>query len=299
MMTVSWTNSIGRDISHYNSLDYNLARQQNCWWQIKITESNSYIDPKGFGHHAGLQGKLRGAYHFARPVDINSQIAFFLGRKESIGTWERPDMLDCEFAGITGGFIREIVREYRRQSGSKKVMVYIGLHDILTTCKPETWWDPDIYMWVSRYRKIGPPQGPDSWASHLGFDHPGLSTYQWDNAQPFYSAGPVGDISYERVNVMLGDTVTFTPEQESKILEAADNINTFLVNAAWRLDALQVMSDTMRGGTTSVKGQPVEIVKAIKTINDRLVGLEESVVTIGTRIPKYKVEGSIDFVPEV
>jgi len=163
---MAWRMSTVRDISHHNTIgDYPEFRR------------------------------------FARPVSIPQQISHFLDRKTAIGTWERPDMLDCEFVGITGGFIRALKDEYRRQSGISQVQIYIGLHDIITTCPPNQWWDEDVYIQVARYRKIGPPDNPDAWRTHLGFDHPGLSTYQWDNATPFYPGGPTGDVSYDRVVV--------------------------------------------------------------------------------------------------
>lgn len=197
-----------RDISHYNIIpNYPAFRAASSAVQIKVTESTNYIDPMFGRHFVGTAGMFQAAYHFARPVSIVDQIAHFLATKAWCGPWDRPDMLDCEFAGITPAFIRALVAEYRRQSGNQKVQVYIGLHDIVTSCPPELWWDPDIYIQVSRYRKIGPPNDPNTWGAHLGFDHPGLSTYQWDDATPFYPGGPLGDVSFDRVPVTFGGNV--------------------------------------------------------------------------------------------
>lgn len=199
---MSWQMSTVRDISHHNTIsDYPAFRANASDVQIKITESTTFIDSAGLVHHRGCNGMRRAPYHFARPVSLSEQISHYLKIKRDIGPWERPDMLDCEFSGITGAFIRELVAEYRRQSGIQKVQVYIGLHDIVTTCPPSQWWDDSIYIQVARYRKIGPPLDPNNWRNHLGFDHPGLSTYQWDNANPFYRGGPAGDVSFDRVFV--------------------------------------------------------------------------------------------------
>lgn len=216
---MAWRMSVVRDISHHQgTLNYGEFKRYASDVQIKITESTTFIDNMGATYFNNLVGMRRAPYHFARPVSFSGQIAHFLRRKVQIGQWERPDMLDCEFSGITGEFIRLLVAEYRKQSGIRQVQVYVGLHDILTSCPPSQWWDEDIYMQVARYRKIGGPENPDAWRTHLGFDHPGLSTYQWDNAQPFYPGGPIGDISYDRVFVTFGgDEMAITDEDLKKL----------------------------------------------------------------------------------
>lgn len=215
-----WQMATVRDISHHNTIpNYSAFRTNASDVQIKITESNSFLDPAGPTHWVNCHGMRRAPYHFARPVGVPSQISWFLARKAQIGPWERPDMLDCEFSGITGAFIRALKDEYRAQSGISKVQIYVGLHDILTTCPPGQWWDEDVYMQVARYRKIGAPIDPDNWRNHLGFDHIGLSTYQWDNATPFYSGGPVGDISFDRVFVG-GENMDLTKDNLTQIRRA-------------------------------------------------------------------------------
>lgn len=197
---MAWRMSVVRDISHHNTIgNYTAFRAFAESVQIKITESTSFNDPMAAVHKDGCLGMQRAPYHFARPVSIPAQVAHFLDRKAYLGKWERPDMLDCEFPGITGAFINALKKEYRNQSGISRVQIYVGLHDIVTSCPPSQWWDEDVYMQVARYRKIGAPDNPDDWGNHLGFDHPGLATYQWDNASPFYPGGPVGDVSYDRV----------------------------------------------------------------------------------------------------
>lgn len=210
---MGWVESQGRDLSHHNPVtNYSAARGAMNWVQLKITESDSFVDdwaanvaPNGAvtgpgRHYRGFAGIPRGAYHFARPGSLTNQIRHFLDVKRAIGSWERVDMLDCEFAGVDGAFIRALKDEYRRQSGQRKLLIYLGLYEVTHACPPNQWWDPDVYMWLARYRKIGAPSGPDAWPGHLGFDHPGLSTYQWDNATGLPGAG-LTDISYERVAV--------------------------------------------------------------------------------------------------
>lgn len=205
-----------RDISHHNTIgNYSAFRANASDVQIKITESNSFLDPAAPTHWVNCAGMRRAPYHFARPVGVPSQISWFLARKAAIGPWERPDMLDCEFPGITGAFIRALKDEYRAQSGINQVQIYVGLHDILTTCPPDQWWDEDVFMQVARYRKIGAPIDPDNWRNHLGFDHPGLSTYQWDNATPFYPGGPNGDVSFDRI--FVGGDMAVSDDDVQKI----------------------------------------------------------------------------------
>lgn len=200
--------AVVRDISHYNKIsNYDALRANADAFQIKLTEGTSFIDDYAVRngapgpHVRGTRGKPRAPYHFARPVSISGQITHFLQQKAIAGPWERPDMLDCEFAGITGAFVRALIAEYRRQSGIQYVQIYLGLHELLTTCPPATFWDTNVAIQAARYRKIGAPTNTEQWASHLGFDHPGLTTYQWDNATPFYPGGPSGDISYDRYPV--------------------------------------------------------------------------------------------------
>lgn len=199
-----WAVSSGRDISHHNTItNYDQARGASDWFQIKVTESTDFVDDKADNHYAGLAGKPRGPYHFARPVSLSAQIKHFLATKNDIGSWERLDMLDCEFPGVNSKFIRDLVAEYRKQSGIQRVLIYVGYSDLKNTCDPAGWYDENTPIWAARYRKIGPPAGPDSWKTHLQWDHPGLTIYQWDNAAPLAGGGPT-DINSQRVGSASG-----------------------------------------------------------------------------------------------
>lgn len=201
---MTWQVSSGRDLSHHNPItDYRAARSGTDWVQLKVTEGVDFIDPRAGQHYAGFAGNPRGAYHFARPGSFAVQVAWFLSHKRSVGTWERPDMLDCEFDGVSGLFIRDLVAEYRRQSGIRTVLVYTGLYELTHACAPSLWYDSGTPIWAARYRKIGPPAGPDDWQRHLGWDHPGLVLYQWDNATALPGAGET-DISSQRTVVAAG-----------------------------------------------------------------------------------------------
>jgi hypothetical protein len=291
--------AVVRDISHHNKIpDYDAFKANNDAFQIKITESTGFVDeyalkPNGAPgpHYVGCAGKPRAPYHFARPVSYRDQISHFLSVKARIGSWERPDMLDCEFDGITGKFIRELVAEYRHQSGIRKVQVYLGKSNVTTTCPPDQWWDPDIYMQVARYRKIGPPTNTADWKNHLGFDHPGLSTYQWDNATPFYPGGPVGDISYDRVPVTFeGGDVALTTDEINQIARAVwyralehphdPNLQTTA--------AKDVVWDYVVEGENAIKKQITDLTKLV---ND-LTGL---VKALGGGPVELVPEGSITF----
>jgi hypothetical protein len=200
--------AVVRDISHHNKIaNYDALRANAGAFQVKITEGTTFTDDYALRngqpgpHVRGTAGKPRAPYHFARPVSIPDQIAHFLKVKAQCGRWERPDMLDCEFEGITGAFVRALKDEYRRQSGIEYVQIYLGVHELLTTCPPATFWDQNVAIQAARYRKIGAPLDTTKWGTHLGIEHPGITTYQWDNATPFYPGGPAGDISYDRYPV--------------------------------------------------------------------------------------------------
>lgn len=291
---MGWVESQGRDLSHHNTVgDYDAARGAMNWVQLKITESDNFIDSSaarlsasgttviGPGpHHRGFAGIPRGAYHFAQPGSLVNQIRHFLNVKAAIGPWERVDMLDCEFAGVDGGFIRALKEEYRRQSGQQKLLIYLGLYEVTHACAPDLWWDPDVYMWVARYRKIGAPSGPDAWRSHLGFDHPGLSTYQWDNATPLPGAN-LTDISYERVAV--------TATQETGMVELTGT------SLAWQEDILRRVQQLTLNGGQPLEGDPTswraggdftKLQQAIVGTAD--VGLVKTVNDLATELAQVK-----------
>lgn len=208
---MTWTMSTGVDISHWQTIsDYAKARAAVDWVQIKLTEGDYYVDTAAGSHYRGFAGRPRGGYHFARPnIDIRRQVAHYLARKAEVGLWERPDMLDAEVAGTTGAWIKELIAEYRRQSGQRRVLVY-------SPVDPAGWWDQDVVIWRARYRKIGAPNGPDDWARHLGWDHPGLGIYQWDDAWRLPGCPTGVDINSQRV--ALDDT------QEDNMATTADEV---------------------------------------------------------------------------
>ena len=204
---MAWALSSGIDVSHHqgyyldkaktrwatNITDYAQARAAVDWAQIKITDGTGFTDPGAVTHHRGFAGIPRGAYFFARPaLPARDQVAYFLTRKAAIGVWERPDMLDVEVAGTSSAFLRELISEYRRQSGRQLVLVY-------TPIDPATWWDPNCRIWRARYRRTGQPS-PDRWAAYLGLaqDHPGLAVLQWDDQWPLPGGGLV-DINSQRL----------------------------------------------------------------------------------------------------
>lgn len=263
-----WSMSTVRDISHHQTgINYAAFRSNTNSVQIKITESTDFVDDAAWSngvpgrHYRGCAGISRAPYHFARPVSVQQQIAHFLNIKRSIGNWERVDMLDCEFAGVTGAFIRALKDEYRRQSGISRVQIYVGLHDLITSCPPNQWWDADVYIQAARYRKIGAPDNPDDWRTHLGFDHPGLSTYQWDNAWPFYPGGPVGDISYDRIVV------------GGKAMAGLDDQNATYQDLIFRVLALVRGDETQLGGSANEKGKALEMIVHLKTALGRIEAL--------------------------
>lgn len=208
-----WSMSRGIDISHHqgrylnaahtawvsNITDYARARAAVDWVQIKISEGTGFIDPGAAIHYHGFGGKPRGAYHFARAgVDVQRQMRLFMSRKGDIGPWERLDMLDIESPGTgTADFMRRVIDEYRAASGQAQVLVYGSV-------SPTGWVDNNIWLWRPRYRHIGPPKGPDDWANHLGWDHPRLAIYQWDDKWPLPGGGLV-DIDSQRLALVGED----------------------------------------------------------------------------------------------
>lgn len=196
--------STGRDLSHWNKVsDYGAARNAVDWAHIKVSESADFVDSEAAKHFAGFRGKPRGPYHFLTATGLAAQIDHFLTCRNKIATtWERMDMLDCEYDGIAGARIKAAIAEWRKQTGKRRLYVYVGYADLIGDCKPETWWDSDVVIWAARYRKQGPPPFPD-FGPQLQFDHRGLGVYQWDNEWPLSGAGKT-DINYERLTATSG-----------------------------------------------------------------------------------------------
>jgi len=263
--------STGRDLSHHNPVgNYAAARAGTDWVHLKITESTSFVDPMAVQHHRGFAGIPRGAYHFARPVSIPAQVTHFLARKKAIGPWERFDMLDCEFLGVTARFIRDLVAEYRQQSGNDRVYVYSGVYELNNACRPELWWDPGCLIWAARYRKIGAPP-PVAWATHLGFDHPGLAVYQWDNATALPGAGPT-DINTQRIE----ENTDMTPDEHGMLIELLQRTRSMHYNGFLALPETpqfagdltwfqqQLNASRLQQGLDALSDDEVKIIAAIR-----------------------------------
>ena len=295
-----WTNSSGRDLSHHNTIsDYDAARAATNWVQIKITESTTYVDPMAAQHYRGFAGVARGAYHFARPGGLPEQIRNFLARKNAIGPWERPDMLDCEFDGVTGTFIRDLVAEYRTQFGQQLVLVYCGVALLKTSCDPALWYDTNTPIWAARYRKIGAPAGPDDWARHLGWDHPGLAIYQWDNDAPL-PGGATTDINAQRIALGPGSQEGDMDQNEPQLdpttgkpaLDKYGNQYTiaatlFYTNkAAWQaIDAVTALAAKVDALAGALTGQ-VDVQALAAALGPLLARIpDDQIADLVTRIP--------------
>ena len=270
-----------RDISHYNTIgNYPEFCKHTTRVQIKISEGLSIGDGLAATHHAGTAGLQRAPYHFARPVDYRTQISNFLSRKKNIGEWEGPDMLDCEFEGIYPEFIRTLVAEYRKQSDIKTVQVYIGLSNIKNNCPIDLWWDPDIFIQVARYRKTDTNAGdPDKWKLDFGFDHEGITSYQWDNTWPFYPNGPRGDISYDRIPIVGGNIMS--GEADALIKAVSDRL--MQIKAATDRGELKVENTKYVIAPKNLPDVVIDALGAAQQANDRVKVLSDQVTELLAR----------------
>lgn len=265
---MSWSTSLGVDVSHWQTIaDYARARAAVDWVQIKLTEGTGWLDSAAATHYRGFAGRPRGAYHFARTnVSVRDQVAHFLARRAAIGEWERADMLDFEpIKGdppLTAAFVRDVVAEYRRQSGRQRVLVY-------TPVDPTGWWDPDCTIWRARYRGTGMP-APEDWAVYLGWaaDHPGLGILQWDDSWPLPGGPAAGvDVNSER-----------TPTEAGMTQEQYDYIAGVLDRVSWRLWALLQFEPTTSGGPS--EGESLALPRALNALVWRVDGLTRALDTV-------------------
>lgn len=168
----------GIDISHYNQVDdWHAVRGNNITYaSVKLTEGWTWVDDQAGAHVAGARGAgvVTGAYHFARPGEIDPQVGHFAwwmgqhGLKEPGNMWPMLDMEDTAIPN-PNGFIPEFVRQLRAATGVRGVLVYANLNWYQNIIDPNLWAGDDVLLWIARYN--GDPGNP-------GWGHPRLALHQ-------------------------------------------------------------------------------------------------------------------------
>lgn len=218
------TDSHGVDVSHYNVIsNYDLARASLDWVYLKATEGSTLVDNYFWDsvrnepgdHYRGFGGLPRGAYHFTDLGNIPTEVAHFVSFWQKCPT-ENDPMLDAECSGINSSYIKGWIDEFRKQTGHERIWVYSSKSLFEGACDPSGFADSNTPLWAARYRKLNTPYNngnqADGW--NLGWDHPMLGCYQWDDAQPL-SGGSLVDADVARIPMVVSPTPVPTPPSPS------------------------------------------------------------------------------------
>lgn len=195
------TDTHGVDVSHYNVIsNYDLARAAVNWVYIKATDGISLIDQyfwdsnhnRPGDHYRGFAGIPRGAYHFSEGGSVSSEVTHFVSLWKRCPT-ELDPMLDAEFSGVNSAYIQAWIAEFRRQSGHQRIWVYSSASLFQGPCNPSGFADNNTPLWAARYRKLGTPyvNGNSNQGWNIGWSHPLLGCYQWDDGQSLSGMGLV------------------------------------------------------------------------------------------------------------
>lgn len=169
----------GIDVSHWNTIpDWNAVRGNGIsFCSFKLTESTHYTDATSPGRirTARAAGIVPGGYHFARPGDIDRQVAHFAANLRAASLLDDgalAPMLDMEAAELrpaANGFVADFISRLRDTTGVRRVLVYANLDWYTRVLRPDEWADEDVLLWIARYN--GDPGNP-------GWSHPRLAVHQ-------------------------------------------------------------------------------------------------------------------------
>jgi hypothetical protein len=163
---------------------------------MRVRRSNGAVDTS-WGTFHGLITKPRAPYCFVRPPtdeSFASQVSSFLSMCGwSTGTvWEWGPVWDCEYSGMTGAQIAQLLAEARRQMGVQTQVVYIGYAD--RSLVPAFATDVNVRIIMARYYANN---GAEAF-TNLGWSSPNL-----DGVQYWYAATVTGVNGSVDVNNLL------------------------------------------------------------------------------------------------
>lgn len=213
----------GIDVSHHNVINnYDKAKSSINWVYIKSSEGSTIVDQyfwnslqnKPGDHYRGFGGIPRGAYHYTDVGSIKAEVQLFISLWKKCPT-ELDPMLDAEAKGINSSYIRSWIEEFRNQTGHQRIWVYSSVALFEGVCNPNGFADENTPLWAARYRKLGSPyiNGNPASGWNIGWNHPMLGCYQWDDAQSL-AGGSLVDADVSRVPLVINPTPT--PNNQSK-----------------------------------------------------------------------------------
>jgi hypothetical protein len=170
----------------------------------------------------------------------------------------KPIYLSVDFDCGTGDWpkVADALRGAASVIGAARVGVY-GSFDVMNWAKRDNVarWFWQTYAWSA-----------GRWAAHNHIE-------QYNNGETV--AGTAGIDLCRAMTADYGqwgvEDMAFTAAQEKAIADAAGLINRYLMAGLWRLDALTVGSDTVRGGTT--EGEAMWTVKQLKALMAKVAAL--------------------------
>jgi GH25 family lysozyme M1 (1,4-beta-N-acetylmuramidase) len=170
----------GIDISNYQGPSIDWAQVKGNGIQFAMVElgdgidfENPYMQQQIDG--ARSVGIVTGGYHFARPVDVNSQVTLFVNRLHARGLLDRGSlypMLDIEAGGLTGDFVHQFEQDFHSLT-DVPLVVYATTDYFTHVLHAERWLNDKVLLELAEWN------GDPGNISH--YLHPKVALHQHTN----------------------------------------------------------------------------------------------------------------------
>jgi lysozyme len=159
----------GVDVSHYDgAIDWGLVKAAGISFAIiKATENINFIDPEFAANwkFAGMDGIIRGGYHFLRPeVDPVAQADYFLATLGPSLPGDLPPALDLEVTdGLSGAAVAQSALAFvaRLQEKTGRTPIIYTSASFMSSIGNPTGFAPYV-LWVAHWTNMC-PNLPPAW----------------------------------------------------------------------------------------------------------------------------------------
>ncbi|MBV9845108.1 MAG: glycoside hydrolase family 25 protein [Kutzneria sp.] len=169
----------GIDVSNYqgSSINWNAVRGNGIsFTSVLLTDGTNFLNPDATNQVNGARsaGIACGGYHYARPVDIGSQVNTFVDQLSARGLLDDGSllpMLDMEADGFgdPNGFVSEFINQFRARTGTD-IIVFANLNWLTHVINANLWAGDGVWIWLSLYN--GDP------GNLGGYSHPRVALHQ-------------------------------------------------------------------------------------------------------------------------
>jgi lysozyme len=158
----------GVDVSHYDgAIDWGKVKAAGISFAIiKATENTNFIDPEFAANwkFAGLNGIIRGGYHFLRPeVDPVAQADYFLATLGPSLPGDLPPSLDLEVTdGLSGAAVAQSALAFvaRLQEKTGRTPIIYTSASFMSSIGNPVGFDPYV-LWVAHWTNMCPNLPPE------------------------------------------------------------------------------------------------------------------------------------------